>query len=238
MKRRSFVKACGAGVSCAALAASLPHALSEAAATLRRYPRVQLVNGNGQPIKASTLSAGKQWVFAYPFKATPAFLINLQTPVEPLSGLLTETGEPYEWPGGVGTTKTVVAYSAICAHKLAHPTPSLSYISYRPARAGESQSGGFITCCAENSRYDPARGAAVINGPARQPLATILLEHDSQTDALFATGTVGGEVFNRFFDEFSPRLQLEYPNGDAMALADSQVIATPLEAYSDNVMGC
>ncbi|MRH78200.1 Rieske 2Fe-2S domain-containing protein [Spiribacter sp. C176] len=238
MKRRSFVKACGAGVSCAALAASLPHALSEAAATLRRYPRVQLMNDNGQPLKASALSAGKQWVFAYPFKATPAFLINLNTPVEPVDGLITEAGEPYQWPGGVGPGQTVVAYSAICAHKLAHPTPSLSYISYRPARDGENHSAGLITCCAENSRYDPARGAAVINGPARQPLATILLEHNPEDDSLFAIGTVGGEVFNRFFDEFSPRLQLEYPNGDAMTLADTQAVATPLEAYCDNVMGC
>ena len=238
MKRRSFVKACGAGVSCAALAASLPHALSEAAASMRRYPRVLLTNGSGQPLQASALTPGKQWIFAYPFKATPAFLINLQAPVEPVDGLVTETGEPYRWPGGVGPAQTVVAYSAICAHKLAHPTPSLSYISYRPARAAEDPPAGLITCCAENSRYDPARGAAVINGPARQPLATIVLEHDPSTDALYATGTVGGERFNQFFDEFSLRLELEYPNGDATEMADARATATPLEAYCDNVMGC
>lgn len=157
MKRRSFVKACGAGVSCAALAASLPHALSEAAASMRRYPRVLLTNGSGQPLQASALTPGKQWIFAYPFRATPAFLINLQAPVDPVDGLVTETGEPYRWPGGVGPAQTVVAYSAICAHKLAHPTPSLSYISYRPARAADDPPAGLITCCAENSRYDPAR---------------------------------------------------------------------------------
>ncbi len=238
MQRRGFIKACGAGIGCAAVSTQLPKVITEATASPRHYPRVRLVDGGGNPLRAADLQAEKQWVFAYPFKSTPAFLICLNESVDPVDGLLTENGETYQWPGGVGAGRCIVAYSAICAHKLAYPTPMLSYISYRPAIPGEERPNGTITCCAENSRYDPARGAAVVNGPARQPLATILLEHDGDSDMLYATGTLGGELFNRFFSEYSSRLDLEYPRGDAQQTVSQDVQAVPLEEYSGNIMGC
>jgi Rieske Fe-S protein len=46
----------------------------------------------------------------------------------------------------------------------------------------------MIHCCAEHSEYDPAAGAKVMAGPAKQPLATILLDYDATTDELSATG--------------------------------------------------
>jgi len=41
-----------------------------------------------------------------------------------------------------------------------------------------------IHCCSEHSQYDPAEGARVVAGPAPQPLAAILLDHDPASDAL------------------------------------------------------
>ena len=35
-------------------------------------------------------------------------------------------------PGGIGRDKSVVSFSAICAHKLSHPSRNISFINYRP----------------------------------------------------------------------------------------------------------
>jgi hypothetical protein len=63
------------------------------------------------------------------------------------------------------------------------------------------------------------------------------LEHDPATDALYAYGTLGGEMFERFFKEFERRLSLQYPDG-AAAKASGDVVAVPLDRYSANVLHC
>src|SRR5690606_42048787 len=59
-------------------------------------------------------------------------------------------------------------------------TPAVRHISFRPRRSDHEPEAGIITCCSENSRYDPLRGAEVISGPARQPLAAIILERSEE----------------------------------------------------------
>ena len=238
MKRRSFVRACGMGAGYMALGGGLAFAASNGELRPRHYERVRLLGPDGSPLLAGTLPAKQQYVFPYPFEATPCFLINLGEPMEPRNGLTTADGEPYSWPGGVGPRRELVAYSAICAHKLAHPTPALSYISFREARDSDEPRDGVISCCAENSLYDPSRGAEVISGPARQPLAGILLEHDADSDQIYAVGTLGGELFERFFSEFEARLALEYPDGNGAEPLSGDVDAIPLSQYSGNVMRC
>src|SRR6185436_1402830 len=103
------------------------------------------------------------------------------------------------WPGGVGPRGSIVAYSAICAHKLTYPTRDISFISYRAEKTVGNKFANVIHCCSEHSQYDPAAGARVVAGPAPQPLAAILLEHDAGTDEIYAVGTLGGEMFNEFF---------------------------------------
>ncbi len=236
MDRRSFVKGCT--VAASLLAGGPALAAMPADASPRSYPRVQLLNERGQPLRTAELEAGAQYVFAYPFPATPCFLLDLGRPAPGREGLETEAGARYDWPGGVGPDRTVVAYSAICAHKLAHPTRGISYISYRPPRLDDDPATGVISCCAENSQYDPFAGATVLSGPAPQPLAAILLEHDPASDGLHAVGTLGGEQFQRFFTEFEARLSLEYPNGNARTLLDGATEVRRMEDFSANVVSC
>ncbi|MGL1833555.1 hypothetical protein ACKVEX_08110 [Rhodocyclaceae bacterium SMB388] len=234
MDRRAFVKSCSVGVGViAAGGLTLP-----AGASAHAYRRVRLVGDDGRVLRPGDIVAGQAYVFHYPFAATPCFLLNLGRPVPGQPGLKTDGGERYDWPGGVGPTRSIVAYSAICAHKMAHPTRVISYISFREAKGGEDPETGVISCCAENSRYDPYAGAAVLSGPAPQPLAAILLEHDAASQELLAVGTLGAEMFQRFFSEFAARLSLEHPGADPrMPIADD-VHVRRLENFSANVVSC
>lgn len=235
MQRRSFIKTCALAVGAMAVNPNLALA---GTMTPQLYSRVQLLDGKGVPLKASTIKPGQQLIFNYPYQVTPCFLINLGQKAPGRNGLRTESGESYDWEGGVGPQQTLVAFSAICAHKMTHPTPAVTHIAFRPRRSEQEPEAGVITCCSENSRYDPLRGAEVLSGPARQPLAAIMLEYDPKDDGLYALGTLGGEMFQRFFSEFERRLEVQYPNGDAGQLVSGQATATPLEEYSANIMGC
>jgi Rieske Fe-S protein len=234
MDRRAFVKTCSLG---AGLLAGGGLALA-GDARVQAYRRVQLLAPDGMPLRAAELVSREQYVFHYPFPATPCFLLDLGHPLSGRNGLATEAGSRYDWPGGVGPQASIVAYSAICAHKMAHPTRSISYISYRAPRNETDPESGVISCCAENSLYDPAAGAAVLDGPAPQPLAAILLEHDPSDDALYAIGTLGGEMFQRFFSEFGMRLSLENPSRDERTPVSDAVRVMPLADFSGNVVIC
>ena len=133
--------------------------------------------------------------------------------------------------------RSVVAYSAICAHKLTYPTRDISFISYRTEKGPANRHVNVIHCCSEHSQYDPAEGARVVAGPAPQPLAAILLEHDEKTDELHAVGTLGGEMFNEFFRKFEFRLQLEHGAQAKQAVAGSCVVQ-PLENYCKQQVKC
>ncbi len=203
MERRGFIKFCAASV--AALGA--PEVGADARAQL--YSRARLVDEKGAPLRASAIPVDRNLIFHYPFAATPCFLLNLGKPVKPAQ-LRTFAGEPYEWKGGVGSARSVVAYSAICAHKLSYPTKDISFISYRTEKSARNRIGNVIHCCSEHSQYDPAQGARVVSGPAPQPLAAILLEWDSSKDEIHALGTLGGEMFKEFFEKFRFRLQMDH----------------------------
>ena len=233
MKRREFVQVCAAS----AAGAALPDASQAATLTARKYPRAKLIDEKGQPVRIAALLAGTTYVFDYPYAATPAFLLRLGTPVTAGILLKTEAGEPYQWQGGIGADKSVVAYSAICAHKMTYPTKQVSFIGYRDAPSPVAGRGKVITCCSDRSVYDPAAGARVVSGPAPQPLATVLLEHDAKADEVFAVGTFGGEMFAEFFRKYEFRLQLEMGNR-AKASIEGTTVVRPLESYSTQWAKC
>jgi len=231
MQRRDFVKFCAAS----AAAAGAP-AAAVTDATPKFYGRAKLVDGGGAPLKAKAIPAARNLIFHYPFAATPCFLLNLGQPARASARLVTADQRAYEWKGGVGPRQSIVAYSAICAHQLAYPTKEISFISYRSEKSQRNKHANVIHCCAEHSQYDPADGARVLAGPAPQPLAAILLEHDAATDELAAIGTLGGEMFNQFFAKYEVKLSLE-SGAPRAATADSSVVQ-PLENYCKQQVRC
>ncbi len=208
MERRDFIHVCAAS----ALGLGTQPAFAAATdAQLRQYARTRLTDESGQPLRVSHLTVGENYVFHYPFEGTPCFLINLGKATTQNVTLKTGDGASYQWPGGVGPQRGIVGYSAICSHQLTYPTRQISFISYRDhSTASKISKPSMIHCCSEHSEYDPAAGARVMGGPAPQPLCAILLEYDRATDALFATGTLGGEMFNTFFSKYEMRLALEH----------------------------
>src|SRR5437867_7883846 len=112
MQRRSFMFACATS----ALAASLPGVAADASPRL--YFRARLVDPAGRPLQARSLPANRNFIFHYPFSGTPCFLLNLGKPTKVSARLKTADERTYEWPGGVGADRSIVAYSAICAHRL------------------------------------------------------------------------------------------------------------------------
>ncbi len=233
MERREFVKLCAAS----ATATTLPNAAQAAALTARLYNRVKLVDERGLAVKAAALKTGVTYVFEYPFAATPCFLLHLEKPAAGGIDLRTESGESYRWAGGISADRTLVAYSAICAHKLTYPTKQVSFIGYRHGPSPVAGPGKVITCCSDRSVYDPAAGARVVSGPAPQPLCTILLEHDAKADEIFAVGTFGGEMFAEFFRKFEFRLQLEM-GGRARAAVERSAAVKELAHYSAQWAQC
>ncbi|MDQ3025689.1 MAG: (2Fe-2S)-binding protein [Pseudomonadota bacterium] len=233
MKRRDFVQICAAAAS----GAALPDASHAATLNARMYKRAKLVDDKGVPIRLARLQAGRNYVFDYPYTSTPSFLLRLHAPAAAGIDLTTETGFPYRWEGGVGTGRDVVAYSAICAHKMTYPTRQVSFIGYRDGPSPVAGPGKVITCCSDRSVYDPAAGARVISGPAPQPLATILLEHDPKADEVFAVGTFGGEMFAEFFRKFEFRLQLEM-GPRARNPVEGTTVVRELETYSTQWAKC
>jgi arsenite oxidase small subunit len=209
-----------------------------AEATPRRYARSRLIDIHGDPIRADALTVEANYVFHYPYAATPCLLLRLAHPVPARPALRREDGGLYSWQGGVGPARTLVAFSAICAHKLAYPTRDVSFIRYQRERSATS-SGRVIHCCADHSVYDPAEAARVVAGPAPQPLAAIMLEYDAARDELYAVGTVGPEQFDRFFAKYEFKLALEYGNpARARAATDATSVVRELAAFCKTTIQC
>jgi Rieske Fe-S protein len=223
-------------LACAASAigTSLP---VPAEASPRLYARARLVDPAGRPLKARAIPANHNFIFHYPFAGTPCFLLNLGRPAKPLVNLKTADRQSYDWPGGVGAEHSVVAYSAICAHRLSYPTREISFISYREEKSAGSKFAHVIHCCSEHSQYDPAEGAKVLAGPAPQPLAAILLDYDAQSDGLFATGTLGGEMFNEFFSKYEFRLAMDF-QGRSRTAVEGSCMVSELTDYCRQQVKC
>jgi len=239
--RRDFVKSC---VGLMALGLQT-RARSGELEQNQPYASARLVNRHQETFRVSNLPPGEAYLFHYPFVATPCFLINLGQPVTPGEALRTESGREYQWPGGAGPNGSIVAFSAICAHKLTHPAKSVSFINYRPGtvtytdRNDEPARGRHVIyCCSENSVYDVRDGARVLGGPARQPLTAIGLAYDAAEDSLTATGTFGGELYAEYFARFRNRLQLEYRVTNIDDPVGASSVVQPLDEFTDSRVLC
>ncbi len=205
----------------------------------RFYSRTQLTDEDGRPLRAASLVAGRNYIFHYPFESTPCFLLNLGKPTVRDVQLKTEDGAIYQWAGGVGPGRAIVGYSAICAHRMSYPTPQISFISYREkSTAPGVMRANTIHCCSEHSEYDPSAGAKVVGGPAPQPLAAILLEHDAKNDALHAVGTLGGELFNAFFAKYEFKLAIDYGSGKTRQPVVGRTVVMDLQRFCKQQVRC
>lgn len=234
MDRRSFIGSCTTAGACLTAAAAVPAFAADAKP--RSYARALLVNEQGDPIKTRELKPQSNYVFHYPFEATPVFLLDLGKPALPQS-LQTKNRDAYAWPGGVGPQRSVVAFSAICSHHLVYPTRDVSFISFRKSRAQRGVQDELIHCCADHSQYDPAKGAAVLAGPATQPLCAVLLAYDAKADTLTAYATLGGELFDDFFRKYEMKLSLEV-GPQARAAVSGRTVVRQLEKFCRNPVQC
>ncbi|MEB3779544.1 MAG: Rieske 2Fe-2S domain-containing protein [Desulfurococcales archaeon] len=148
-----------------------------------------------------------------PIEIPPARLPKMMDPIEEppiifrIEGNKVTIGEIpgrggfYEFPGGVGPNRSIIAYSGICQHfKCA--IPALAF--YKPGRAPPlavsniAGKGGVVFCSCHGSIYDPYRGAIVLRAPAPRPLPVVILEWDPTTDELTAIGMAGPTVMGMF----------------------------------------
>ena len=219
--------------------------LASAESRFRPYQRVRLVNTDGRALNSEDMSARESYIFNYPFVTTPCFLINLGHSASGKKILNSSAGESYEWPGGVGPDKSIVSFAAICAHKLSYPTRSISFINFKPDQVLDDGEGTpaastrqVIFCCSERSVYDPASGAKVLGGPAQQPLATIVLEHDNASDQYYALGTLGPELYDDFFEKFGFSLELENEVDEINTLVKDTAIVYHHAEYSRQIQSC
>jgi arsenite oxidase small subunit len=234
MERRSFLRGCALASGAIALS-SRERSFADAAP--RYYAKTRLVDIHGESVRIGALAEDTNFVFHYPYAATPCFLLKLGKRAAAANDLRREDGATYSWQGGIGPGRNLVAFSAICAHKLAYPTRDVSFIRFQKDRSATS-SGNVIHCCADHSVYDPAAGARVVAGPAPQPLAAIVLAHDAARDELFALGTIGPEQFDAFFVKYDVRLSLEYGANRGRAPMPDTTVVRELENYCKTTIRC
>ena len=210
MDRRHFHKLCGGLLGYAASGAA---GLPTLATANTPYQATQLLFEDDSPVTLENLQTGEAYIFSYPYRTTPCFLVKLSASAKP-SG---------PWPGGLDDDNSVVAYSAICSHKMSHPAKPISHISYRheavtfyDKEGNRQDKAGMISCCSERSVYDPSNAGEVLSGPAPVPLAAIALDIDDN-GVLRAIGSVGPDQYDRFLDKFGFRLAMEYGVTDVRA---------------------
>ena len=189
-------------------------------------------------IRLTALEPEVNYVFQYPFEATPCLLVKLRAPVAVQPALKRADGTAYTWNGGVGRDRNAVAFSAICAHKLAYPTREV-FVHPLPARCIRDVGRARHPLLRRSQRLrSPRRARAWSPGPAPQPLAAILLEHDPGDDGVFALGTVGPEQFDAFFDKYRMKLALEYGESRARRNVGDTTIVREMSTYCRNTIQC
>ncbi|HEX8989247.1 MAG TPA: hypothetical protein VF816_14910 [Rhodocyclaceae bacterium] len=238
MDRRGFIKICGGTAALAGLQTTYLQAVQ--AADTKAFNRVKLVDADGNALKAKQLSSEEAYIFNYPYKSTPCFLINLSA--KPAAGgkMQCDDGE-YDWKGGIGPNGSLVSYSAICAHQLSYPTKEHSPISYTGSKVSKlAGRNGMIVCCEHDRVYDPSQGGKMVvtTKEATQPLAAIVIEHDPATDEIYAVGVAGGLLYDEFFRSYKRALLAEYGPGGAREEVKDSTVAMTMSKYTGGTDHC
>lgn len=240
MERRNFLKIMGAGALVSAINPSLiqGNLYAEDGRLYKAYEKTQLLDAAGKPIKASALNVETNYMFNYPYDSTPCMMVKLPEPSQQEVQLKSDTGEEYVWKSGVGTNRTIVAYSAICPHQLTHPTPNDNFIQYVPKSKPTIayDNSGIIVCSSHLSAFDAKSGAKNLRGAATQPLAAVVLEVASD-DTIWAVGILGPDKFQDYFKAFKPEFR-EFYGGIAQAkeLVSISAKTVKMTEYSKDII--
>ncbi len=212
MDRRDFFKVTAGGLLVAMSPSLLRTDLrADDGSLFVAYERVQLLDSSGKPVKVGSLKKETNYVFNYPSRSTPVFILDLEKSTVKDIELQSDTGEKYIWKGGSGPDRTIVAYSAICSHQLAHPTPDDTFIQYigKDGKTAACDGGSVIVCSSHMSAFDPLKGCKKVAGPAEMPLASIVLEI-AEDDTIWAVAVLGQDKFHEYFKQFKPELKKWY----------------------------
>ncbi len=207
MDRRSFLESCTAGAACISAAAATPAFAADARP--RPYARVVLVDERGDRLKAASLKPQTNYVFQYPFEATPVFLLDLGKPALPASAqharprqlfvarrrraesqhrrVLRDLRAQAGLPDARGELHQL-SQDTGPARRAGRPDPLL--FGAQPVRPGARRAGPV-----------GAGAAAAVRGAAG--LTT------RKDDSLTAYATLGGELFDDFFRKYEAKLSLE-----------------------------
>ena len=238
MERRNFLKVSALGAAVVCSPAFLESELrAEDGRLYKSYNKVKLVDDKGKPMSYKSLKNEQAYLFNYPFKATPVMIIALKEPTHKNVTLKSASGETYIWKGGAGSSKNLVAYSAICSHQLSHPTPDMNFMAYSGNKKSMSCSAkGVIVCSSHLSAFDPKKGAKKIAGPADQALASVVLEVDGKGH-IWAVGVLGPDKFHDYFKSFKDEFK-EYYGGKRKAkkLVENKAKTLTIEEYSAEVI--
>ncbi len=212
MDRRNFLRVAGAtGALVAVSPSTISGRLYASTGLYEAYYKVQLTNADGAPLKIGDLKKETNYVFNYPYVATPCIILDLEDTTAKDVKLKSEDGEEYIWKGGIGKDRTIVAYSAICSHQLAHPTPDDSFLQYvqKDKKTMACSHGGVMVCSSHLSSFEAKEGCKNISGPAAQPLASIVLEV-AEDDTIYAVGVLGPDKFHEYFRAYRPEFKRYY----------------------------
>jgi arsenite oxidase small subunit len=135
------------------------------------FPRVKVAN-------IANLSTGKALTFNYPLEDTPNLLVKLGVKAA----------------GGVGPDGDIVAFSQVCQHLgciFGYVGPGTSPACDDTYSAGKPV--GY--CCCHGSVFDLTAGASVLEGPSDRPQPQVIMELDSATGDIYATGMTPPSIF-------------------------------------------
>jgi len=239
MNRRDFIKTCSTVAVLSAIDAKFfGEALASQSSLFKTFNKVLLVKQDGTPITEEDIKVGNYYLFFYPFASTPCYILNLGEEVKPAKIQLAD-GTSYDWIGGVGSKKSIVAYSAICSHQWSYPTKDYAFINYYSSQEKSQTTGksNIIQCCAHLSVFDPKEGGKVIEGPAPVPLASIVLSYED--GKIYATGVLGKDQFSEFFDNFKSDLKEQYGTfSKAKKEIEDKTVVMEVKDYVKEVIKC
>ena len=99
------------------------------------------------------------------------------------------------------------------------------------------EKSGIIVCSSHLSVFEPKCGAKNIAGPADQPLAAIVLEHDPKDDTLYAVGVLGADKYHDYFRAFKTEMKKEWGGKrKAKKKVKNSTIVSKLTEYTKEVI--